>query len=94
MSLLNIRCIVQNVPSSPTLHPTTEMVNTLTRNVGISFGPIILETLVKHYFERLKGEHHVGKGLTQLRKDELLYDEAFNVIKVPITPPIYQTAKF
>lgn len=58
------------------------MVNALTRNVGVSFGPIVLETLVKHYFERLKKESPVGKGLTQLRKDELLYDQAFNVVKV------------
>lgn len=68
------------------------MVNALTRDVGISFGPIVLETLVKHYFERLKKDHSVGKGLTQLRKDELLYDQAFNVVKVPIIPPIYRTA--
>lgn len=63
------------------------MVNALTRDVGISFGPIVLETLVKHYFERLKKDHSVGKGLTQLRKDELLYDQAFNVVKVRIIPP-------
>lgn len=54
----------------------------LLRNVGASFGPIVLETLVKHYFERLKNEAPDGKNTTQLRKDELLYDQAFSIVKV------------
>ena len=57
------------------------MVNTLTRQVGATFGPIVLETLVKHYFERLRKEVH-GKNTTRLRQDELLYDQAFNIVKV------------
>jgi hypothetical protein len=56
------------------------MVNTLTRKVGVTFGPIILETLVKHYFERLRKE--TPEHTTRLRKDELLYDQAFNIVKV------------
>ncbi|CAL1711368.1 unnamed protein product [Somion occarium] len=57
-------------------------VNTLTSEAGIKIGPILLETLVKHYFERtLKHSSSGGKGLTQLRQDELLYDEAFNIVK-------------
>lgn len=55
------------------------MVNALTSKVGVTLGPIVLETLVKHYFERLR---RGGKGTTQLRQDELLYDQAFNVVKV------------
>lgn len=55
------------------------MVNALTRKVGVTFGPIVLETLVKHYFERLRRD---APGKTQLRQDELLYDQAFNVVKV------------
>jgi hypothetical protein len=58
------------------------MVNSLTRKVGATLGPIVLETLVKHYFERLRKEIPDGKNTTQLRKDELLYDQAFNVAKV------------
>ncbi|KZP28521.1 alpha/beta-hydrolase [Athelia psychrophila] len=54
------------------------MVNALTSKVGVTLGPIVLETLVKHYFERLR---RGGKGTTQLRQDELLYDQAFNVVK-------------
>jgi hypothetical protein len=58
------------------------MVNTLTRQVGATFGPIVLETLVKHYFERLRKEVPDGKNSTNLRQDELLYDQAFNIVKV------------
>jgi hypothetical protein len=58
------------------------MVNTLTRQVGATFGPIVLETLVKHYFERLRKEVPDGKNTTRLRQDELLYDQAFNIVKV------------
>ena len=57
------------------------MVNALTRKTGLTLGPIILETLVKHYFERLARESE-SEDTTRLRKEELLYDEAFNIIKV------------
>ena len=58
------------------------MVNSLTRKVGATFAPIVLETLVKHYFERLRKEVPGGKNTTKLRQDELLYDQAFNIVKV------------
>jgi hypothetical protein len=60
------------------------MVNTLTGKAGLKLGPVLLETLVKHYFERLGREHEENAKLhtVQLRKDELLYDEAFTVVKV------------
>jgi hypothetical protein len=58
------------------------MSTSLMGEAGLKIGPILLETLVKHYFNRLK--HEVGKGMTKLRQDELLYDEAFNVVKVRI----------
>ena len=57
------------------------MVNALTRKTGLTLGPIILETLVKHYFERLSNAHD-EEETTRLRKEELLYDEAFNIVKV------------
>jgi hypothetical protein len=55
--------------------------NALTGQVGLKVGPIVLETLVKHYFDRIRNE---GKqvGDKPLKEEELLYDEAFNVIKV------------
>ena len=69
--------------------------NGLTSSAGLKLGPLVLETLVKHYFERLKipattssdGVSHDGKqgGSTlnnNLRQEELLYDQAFTIVKV------------
>ena len=56
-------------------------VNTLTTQAGLKIGPIVLETLVKHYFDRVKQDIRDGKT-TQLRQEELLYDQAFTIIKV------------
>ncbi|KAH9944756.1 lipase/ esterase [Amylocystis lapponica] len=53
--------------------------NSLTRQAGIRLGPLLLQTLIKHYFERTLKEH--AEGATQLHQDELLYDAAFKVIK-------------
>ena len=75
--------------------------NGLTGSAGLKLGPLVLETLVKHYFERLKVSqkipattttdgvaHDGGKdGSTlnnNLRKEELLYDQAFTIVKVSI----------
>lgn len=48
----------------------------------MKIGPVLLETLVKHYFERILKDDSEAKNLPQLRQDELLYDEAFNIVKV------------
>jgi hypothetical protein len=56
------------------------MPNTLISRVGLTVGPLFLETLVKHYFARV-----IKDGSTSgvpLRNEELLYDEAFNIVKV------------
>ncbi|KAF8629564.1 hypothetical protein AX15_003377 [Amanita polypyramis BW_CC] len=55
--------------------------NSLTTDVGLKVGPILIETLVKHYFERLGGNMRNDPSCTQLKQDELLYDEVFNLIK-------------
>lgn len=55
--------------------------NTLTTAVGLKVGPVLLETLVKHYLERLKKNARNDPARTQLKQDELLYDEVFNIIK-------------
>ena len=64
------------------------MVNSLTREASVRFGPLLLETLLKHYFDRLLKDKidstSQGRVLTQLRKDELLYDEAFIIVKVRV----------
>ncbi|VDC05073.1 unnamed protein product [Peniophora sp. CBMAI 1063] len=48
--------------------------NALTRNAGLRLGPIFLETLFKHYIEQ-------DEDAVPLRKDELLYDEVFNIVR-------------
>ncbi|KAI0090740.1 hypothetical protein BDY19DRAFT_1035200 [Irpex rosettiformis] len=59
------------------------MINSLTREASVKLGPILLETLLRHYFDRIiKDNTSQDKVLTQLRKDELLYDEAFIVVKM------------
>ncbi|KAI0692106.1 Alpha/Beta hydrolase protein [Cytidiella melzeri] len=59
------------------------VINSLTREASVKLGPILLSTLLKHYFDRILKEHvSDDKALTQLRKEELLYDEAFIVIKM------------
>jgi hypothetical protein len=56
-------------------------VNALTRKVGLKIGPVVLETLIKRYFDRVKDSQE-DEEMTQLRQDELLYDAAFKVVKV------------
>lgn len=56
--------------------------NSLTTEVGLKVGPVVLETLIKHYFNRIKNDSGQDKSATRLRQDELLYHEAFNVVKV------------
>lgn len=65
-------------------HPCTTMVNTLTGKAGLKLGPVLFETLVRHYFERVgdDADEQQKARTTQLRKDELLYDEVFTVVKV------------
>ncbi|KAF9026049.1 alpha/beta-hydrolase [Hymenopellis radicata] len=53
------------------------MVN-LTAEASLLVGPVVFGTLVKHYFERFKKDKY---HTTQLRRDELLYDEIFNLAK-------------
>lgn len=59
-------------------------VNALTTEVGLRVGPVVLETLIKHYFDRHKKSGPNGKPTTPLRQDELMYDEVFNVVKVRV----------
>ncbi|KAF9031230.1 alpha/beta-hydrolase [Hymenopellis radicata] len=68
------------------------MVNTLTAEASLITGPVVLGTLVKHYLERLKRDAS-KKPTTQLRRDELLYDEAFNVIKKFLEVSTYHTVE-
>ena len=65
------------------------MPNGLTRHVSLSAGTWVLETLVRHYFARLTKDRDKDKvGMQEeeksgkLRRDELLYDEVFHIVKV------------
>lgn len=77
------------------------MSNSLTRKAGLRLGPLVLETLVKHYFDRIKKENAQRSNFaTQLHQDELLYHEAFNIVKVRFgvnhssTPSLGRNAEF
>jgi len=56
--------------------------NPLARDVGLKVGPIIFETLVKHYFDKHKKDGKTSGQAQELKDVELLYHEAFTIIKV------------
>lgn len=56
--------------------------NSLTREVGLKVGPTVLEVLVKHYFDRLKENNDTGEAEASLKQDNVLYHEAFTIVKV------------
>lgn len=62
-------------------------VNTLTTSVIARSGSIVLETMVNHYFDRLKREFGSKENdkTTNLKNEEMLYHQAFNVIKVGLS---------
>ena len=78
------------------------MPNSLTRHVGLNAGPWLLETLVKHYFDQFfaetkskakKSELLPGAGgNANIRREELLYDEAFHIVKVSNTSVVVHGA--
>jgi len=76
--------------------------NGLTGTAGLKLGPLVVETLVKHYFERLKTTQKTSANTSSdgvvrdgkrggtisndnLRQEELLYDQAFTIVKVGFT---------
>ncbi|KAJ7125142.1 Alpha/Beta hydrolase protein [Mycena epipterygia] len=67
--------------------------NNLTTQAGLKIGPIVLETLVKHYFDRIKHKTREDNPVTRLRQDELLYDEAFNIVKAFLNASCYHTVE-
>ncbi|TFK74645.1 alpha/beta-hydrolase [Pluteus cervinus] len=55
----------------------------LTGEVVLKTGPVVVETLIKHYFDSLKSNRpEEDGGHTKLRQDELLYDQAFSIVRV------------
>ncbi|TFY75920.1 hypothetical protein EWM64_g8092 [Hericium alpestre] len=57
------------------------MSTALTREAALRAGPLFLETLVRHYFERIKHDTKRSTKDVPLRQDELLYDEVFSIVK-------------
>ncbi|KAK0225287.1 Alpha/Beta hydrolase protein [Armillaria fumosa] len=56
-------------------------VNPLTARTVLRAPPLLLKTLLKHYFNRVV-KKKPGKSSTRLRHDELLYDQMFSLLKV------------
>ncbi|KAF8261460.1 hypothetical protein EI94DRAFT_1745923 [Lactarius quietus] len=63
---------------TPFALPSTPLYSATTR-ATLTAGPLFLETLVKHYFSKVVS--HGSKTGVPLRREELLYDEAFNIVK-------------
>jgi len=53
--------------------------NSLAREVSFKVGPVMLEVLVRHYFDRLRKD---VEGSSVMKQDNVLYDEAFTIVKV------------
>lgn len=69
------------------------MPNALTTDIGLRVGPLLLETLIAHYLERLKRNSTDQKSTTRLRQDQLLYDEVFNVVKAFLRAASFHTVE-
>ncbi|KAI6046335.1 hypothetical protein EDC04DRAFT_2630038 [Pisolithus marmoratus] len=70
------------------------MSNPLSRQTALHLGPVVLGTLVHHYLDRLKKENKKnGRVVTQLMQDELLYDEAFNIVKKFLETSAYHSVE-
>ncbi|KAF9560975.1 alpha/beta-hydrolase [Agrocybe pediades] len=65
--------------------------NTLTRDVSLKVGPVILDVLVKHYFDRLKSDTDANQGESTLKKDDVLYHEAFTIVKAFLHASTFHT---
>ncbi|RDB24709.1 AB hydrolase superfamily protein C4A8.06c [Hypsizygus marmoreus] len=68
-------------------------VNSLATEASLRVGPVVLETLIKHYFDRIKKTATDGKPITPLRQDELMYDEVFNVVKTFLHASSFHTVE-
>ncbi|KIM40342.1 hypothetical protein M413DRAFT_177504 [Hebeloma cylindrosporum] len=63
--------------------------HSLTREVSFKVGPVILDVLVKHYFDRLKRD--VAGSDSPLKQDDILYDEAFTIVKSFLNASTFHT---
>lgn len=68
------------------------MPSALTRDVGFKIGPVLLDVLAKHYFDKRK-ENGDSPESVKLRKDEILFDEAFNLVKSFLNTAVWHTVE-
>ncbi|KAF8161335.1 hypothetical protein B0H34DRAFT_796140 [Crassisporium funariophilum] len=69
------------------------LANSLTREAGLKVGPVILEVLVKHYFERLKKDAQRNDFGARLKEDDILFDEAFTIAKSFLNAATFHTVE-
>jgi hypothetical protein len=55
--------------------------NSLTRDMSLKAGPLLLSTLVKHCFDRTRDREPASPDRLA-GQDEILYDEVFQLVKV------------
>ena len=60
------------------------MSNSLTRRTTLGLLPLVLGVLLRHYYSKLVKDKGTGKECVAvpLRNKELMYDEAFSVMRV------------
>ncbi|KAJ3513986.1 hypothetical protein NLJ89_g2641 [Agrocybe chaxingu] len=70
------------------------LANSLTREVSLKVGPVMLEVLVRHFFDRLRkdAERRNDSG-ARLKEDDVLYDEAFNIVKAFLHASTFHTVE-
>jgi hypothetical protein len=61
------------------------MSNSLTRKTALSFMPLFLRILLRHYYNKLgkkRSRENASAAVVPLRREELMYDEAFSIVRV------------
>ncbi len=60
--------------------------------LGLRVGPLVLEVLAKHWFDRLRKDYRAREGSdlnpgAQLKEDDMLYRQVFVIVKVSAVQP-------
>jgi hypothetical protein len=65
------------------------MSNSLTRRTTLGLVPLFLGILLRHYYNKLtknKSRKNPSVVVVPLRSEELMYDEAFSIVRVSYPP--------
>jgi hypothetical protein len=71
------------------------MSNSLTRRTALGFMPLFLRILLCHYYKKLSNERsreNSSAVVVPLRREELMYDEAFSIVRVSYPFPSIRLA--